>query len=107
MASAMSAKSISGTLMDANRNAAPQCVLLLMKESGWTRGLTGSPLSREVQVRHEDVLPSFNPHRLLVSESHNQLQPLPNDLAHLGMNGGLMLFQIVRAMPQAPLGCRS
>jgi hypothetical protein len=39
MASAMSAKSISGTLMDANRNAAPQCVLLLMKESGWTKGL--------------------------------------------------------------------
>ena len=66
-----------------------------------------SPLSRELQVRHEDVHSSFNPHRLLVSESQNQLQPLPNDHAHLGMNGGLLLFQIVRAMPQAPLGCRS
>jgi hypothetical protein len=51
---------------------------------------------------HEEVFPSLNPNRLLVSESQNQLQPLPNDLAHLGMNGGLLLFQISRSMPQAP-----
>jgi hypothetical protein len=44
---------------------------------------------------------------LLVSESQNQLQPLPNDLAHFGMNDGLLLFQIVRAMTQAPQGWRS
>jgi hypothetical protein len=44
---------------------------------------------------------------MLVSESQNQLQPLPDVLAHHRMKGGLMLFQIVRAMPQAPLDCRS
>jgi hypothetical protein len=66
-----------------------------------------SPLSCEALVLHEEALPGLNPDRLLVSESQNQLQPLPNDLAHFGMNGGLLLFQIVRAMPQAPLGCRS
>ena len=103
MASAMSAKSISGTLMDANRNAAPPMCLALDEGMWLDKRLDScSPLSREVQVCHEDVLPSFNPHRLLVSESQNQLQPLPNDLAHLLVKGGLMLFQIVRAMPQAP-----
>jgi hypothetical protein len=66
-----------------------------------------SPLSREALVLHEELLPGLKLHRLLVSESQHQLQPLPNDLAHLGMIGGLLLFQIVRAMPQAPLGCRS
>jgi hypothetical protein len=58
-------------------------------------------------VLHEEVLPGLKPHRLLVSESQNQLQPLPNDHAQLGMDGGLLLFQIAQAMLQELLGCRS
>jgi len=46
-----------------------------------------SPLSREAQVLHEEVLPHLNPHRLLASESQNRHQPLPNDLDHLARHG--------------------
>jgi hypothetical protein len=45
-----------------------------------------SPLSREARVLHEEGLPRLNPHRLLASESQNQLQLLPNYLDHLEMH---------------------
>ena len=43
----MSAKSFAGILSWPNRNAAPQCVLLLMNESLPMSGLTGASLQRE------------------------------------------------------------
>jgi hypothetical protein len=46
-----------------------------------------SPLSPEARVLHEEGLPRSNPHRLLASESQNQLQPLPNDRDHHARHG--------------------
>lgn len=61
-------------------------------------------LARGADARRK-VLLGLNPHRWLFSKSQNQLQSLRNALAHPEMNGGLLLFQLSRAIPQAPLDC--